>query len=333
MSIRGLRQLIGSAVFDLPRAVPRLLTRGGWPYVVNRGESWQRGDGLQGVRIAGGWSSSIHVCDVYPRMGQWLMCRALAQWPIAVESARRASLPPRVSFVIPYRGRDRAPLLRLVLDSVLAQRDIGVECIVVEQSETSVLAGLPDGVRHIHLPHPTDALTWRKSWALNVGVKAARTDIIVCHDADIVVPEKYAAEICRHFDQGSIDVAHLHRFLFCLTDEQTRSAIGERRVCPVPPECVRQHWQGGTVAIRREAFYQIGGFDEAFVGWTGEDREFYDRCLALRVVNAGYLPFVHLHHPPQQSKCGPERDQSLRYFGEVMRTPRDERIERLRQDA
>ena len=46
----------------------------------------------------------------------------------------------------------------------------------------------------------------------------------------------------------------------------------------------------------------IGGFDEGFVDWGGEDDEFYDRCGLLGHCRSGYLPFLHLWHPPQPDR-------------------------------
>lgn len=46
----------------------------------------------------------------------------------------------------------------------------------------------------------------------------------------------------------------------------------------------------------------IGGFDEEFIGWGGEDNEFWDRCLTRKTWEWTYLPIVHVWHEPQQGK-------------------------------
>jgi hypothetical protein len=72
--------------------------------------------------------------------------------------------------------------------------------------------------------------------------------------------------------------------------------------CSEAPERVFQNWKGGTIAISKEAFFSIGGFDEGFVDWGGEDDEFYHRCSAIRHFTFGYIPFVHLWHAPQPDR-------------------------------
>ena len=59
---------------------------------------------------------------------------------------------------------------------------------------------------------------------------------------------------------------------------------------------------GGSIAISRQTFFEIGGFDEAFLGWGGEDNEFWDRAQSRRVWPYAYLPFVHLWHELQSGK-------------------------------
>jgi len=43
----------------------------------------------------------------------------------------------------------------------------------------------------------------------------------------------------------------------------------------------------------------LGGWDESFVGWGAEDREFFQRCATTCFYSEMYLPFVHLNHRRQ----------------------------------
>ena len=42
--------------------------------------------------------------------------------------------------------------------------------------------------------------------------------------------------------------------------------------------------------------------DEEFIGWGGEDQEFWSRCLTRKVWEYGSLPIIHLWHEPQPGK-------------------------------
>ena len=327
----SLRQRAGALLLDVPRIVPKLLSRHGWAGVRNRRDSLALSPDAIAFACEAEWSSRIHACEVFPPLGTWLMRRALEQWPVSLQWTEQAAADPQISFVIPHRGRERLPLLRVVVASILAQRGVAVECVVVEQSAEREVSGLPAAVRVIHVPFPSDPQPWRKSLAFNQGVAAARAGIVVCHDGDIVVPDLYAAEIVRLLVRDGYEVAFPQRFLFDMSAADTDAIVHRtpERLTAVKPESVRQNWRGGTVAIRKTAFQRIGGFDERFVGWGGEDFEFYDRALTLRGYRWGYLPFVHLWHPPQDTKAGEGRAANLAVYDEVMKTPRGERVRML----
>ena len=258
------------------------------------------------------------------------MRQAVNQWPFTFRDGRQAHATPKITFILPHRGRDRIPLLETVVSSILGQRGVAVECIVVEQNATREVGELLHGVRYIHLPHPVDSVSWHKSWAYNVGALAARADILVCHDADILVPQDYGREILKYLCDGDKEVVHLQRFLFCLSRNDTETvttclSLADR----CTPVRVRQNWKGGTLAIRRESFFRLGGFDERFVGWSGEDQEFYDRCRMLKGWRHGYLPFIHLWHASQETKLTQARQTSSQFTGKVMSTPREQRVREL----
>lgn len=326
---RRLRHSMGVVVFDLPRLAPQLLIPARWWQVCNREDICTLAADGHGVRVDGPWSKTIHACHVFPPLGQLLMQRALHDWPIELSDQPRESNPPCITVVIPHRGRAREQQLRLCLATFLAQRSVGVECIVVEQSPVAELGPLPPGVRHIHLAHPTDPEPWRKSWAYNVGVRVASCDLVICHDGDILVPRDYAAELCRRFQNRSLEVLHPQRFLFYLDRADSRRIQVNSRLPACTPQSVSQNWCGGTLAIRRDAYNAIGGFDERFVDWGGEDDEFYDRCRLLRQDAYGYLPFVHLWHPAQASKTGPARQASEAFLQSVLQIPAADRIANL----
>ncbi|MDD5544340.1 MAG: glycosyltransferase family 2 protein [Acidobacteriia bacterium] len=259
------------------------------------------------------------------------MRRALQEWPIELAQNPPRQGKPDLTFVIPFRGEDRLPLLKMTVQSILAQRGVAVECLVVEQSREPVVAGLPPTVIHLHLPCPDDEDGWHKSWAFNEGVRKAQSQIVVCHDADILAPCDYGKEICRYIRDEGREFVHLQRFLFRLDETNTRRLVSTGRVSDCAPEEVWQNWLGGTIAIRKEAFFRIGGYDEQFVDWGGEDNEFYDRCDVLNKYDFEYLPFIHLWHDPQSTKFSEVRAKNLELMEELLRIPAEERIRKLTQ--
>jgi hypothetical protein len=85
---------------------------------------------------------------------------------------------------------------------------------------------------------------------------------------------------------------------------------------------------GGSVAMARDAFFAIGGFDESFVGWGGEDNEFWQRALVRKTWPYGYLPLVHLWHAPQPEKAS-RKPVGARSLREIFMLPPERRIAAL----
>ena len=87
---------------------------------------------------------------------------------------------------------------------------------------------------------------------------------------------------------------------------------------------------GGSLAMARSAFFAIGGYDESFIGWGGEDNEFWERAQTRRVWPFGYLPMVHLWHAAQPRKTDPD-NPTLRHYEALSRIAVDKRIAELRK--
>jgi N-terminal domain of galactosyltransferase len=306
-----LRHRLGALAYDWPRFRRAMSGRGKWVAFRNRGERLSIDAATGGARCEWVFSSDLHIANVFPSTGRALMRRALGEWPIESAETPRVSGTPRVSFIIGHRGEARLPLLLETLGSIAAQRDVAIECIVVEQS-VAPTATLPPWVRRVHTLIESDALPYNRSWAFNAGAKVAQSKLLVLHDNDILVPAAYASELVKRHGEGN-EFIDLKRFLFYLD--------GQKQL-----ERVSQNLLGGSIAADRDAYFAIGGFDESFVGWGGEDNELWERAATRRTFTFGYLPFVHLWHAPQPEKPAAQTAGGAQRFAELSRVAVEERI-------
>ena len=330
--MKPIRQIVGALLFDMPRTRAALRKPEGWVNVTNRVDIISRSSDPTGIRCLSESTSSLHVCDIFPSVGRKLFQRALQTWSFEMAKTVRFSENPQFSFVIPHRGAERQPLLEATIRSIAALSG-EVECIVVEQDERPQLRNLPGNVRHLHAPHPVENNSWHKSFAFNQGVKEARAEIVICHDGDIAVPSNYLDVIRTHLIHRKQEVIFPQRFLFYLKQPTTSQILKQQNLSSLfdaIPEMVKQNWTGGTLAITKHAYWKVGGFDESFTGWTGEDREFYDRCETLDGWFFGYVPFVHFWHPPQPGRVTPlMRQQALNFTKSRLAVDRAERVRQL----
>jgi hypothetical protein len=325
------RQLLGVLIKDLPIYAPALLRGGDACLAVrNRAERLEPAPEATGYRCDWRWASDLHAPKVIPVLGRLLMRRALAAHPIRLRDAGDAPCEkPEVSFLIGHRGAQRIPHLLATLRSIAAQEGAAVECVVVEQDTVSILGPhLPPWVRLVHTPPPTPDMPYSRSWSFNVAARQARSPVLVLHDGDLLVPADYASQILDRVRRG-YDVANLKRFLFYLDSGHTQALFDRRAgLADGALESIAQNLEGGSIAITAAAFDAIGGMDESFVGWGGEDNEFWERAQTLRAWTWGNLPMVHLWHAAQPGKQDGRGTAAQRY-GALAQVSPEVRIRRL----
>jgi hypothetical protein len=335
-ALQSLKTRVGALVYDWPRLEMSLRGLGPYrdlrtPWIGMRNRNERLVIDGRGARCEWVFTSDLHIARVFPSAGARLMRRALRDWPIEFRDTMTPSDRPSVSFIIGHRGVDRLPHLLATLQSVAAQRDVDVECIVVEQSTApQIVASLPPWVRHLHTPLPALDYPYNRSWAFNAGARLALGEVLILHDNDMLCPFRYAAEAIARAREGW-SFLELKRFLFYFDEGTTREVFATPRVPDRTPENVLQNALGGSIAVTRDAFFDVGGFDESFVGWGGEDNEFWERAETTKAVNAfGYLPFAHLWHAPQSGKQSAVAPAVRRYH-ELKDVPAEARIEKLRR--
>jgi hypothetical protein len=280
----------------------------------------------RGFRCEWRFVHDLHIANVLPSTGKRLMRVALARWPVTLAEGPRNAGAPAATFVIGHRGLERLPHLLATLRSIAGQ-NVPVECIVVEQSPAPEIGPtLPPWVRYLHTPVPRD-LPYCRSWTLNAGVRHALSDVVILHDNDIVVPEAYAAEAVARVAEGW-RFANLKRFTFYLAPNDSARVFSSGSVSPSVATVV-QNLHGASIVADRAAYEAIGGYDESFIGWGGEDNDFWDRAATTeRIYDFGYLPMIHLHHEDQPGKRTRDTAAIARYK-ELEAIPPRERIARL----
>lgn len=136
-----------------------------------------------------------------------------------------------------------------------------------------------------------------------VGLLDPAVDTLVLADAD-TIPRSYAqiAEAAwgAFTNDGLVYCADAIR---CLTQTETETARHWREVCGAKGDGGREtDSMSGLIAIRRDCFAQVGGFDPAYVGYGFEDLDFRRRCASNWPVRSVRGEALHFWHEPDPDK-------------------------------
>jgi len=300
-----------------------------WLELCNRNETLTVDD-VTGGRVCQ-WpdSSLLTAVSVFPSLGARLSRRLLMDWPVGIGTAETAQLAaaPAISFLVPICGVDRLDQFFSSLKSALGQVGVSSEVVVVEQSSESLLAKrLPHGVTYLHqLCEINDQ--FNKSRALNAAARLAQGAGLIILDADLVLPNTFA-ETC-HRALVKVDAVRPVRWLLYLLPPDDVQGAGDFQLDNLTKVESIVSNTPMPIALRRSAYWEIGGHDEAYIGWGGEDTEFLDRLRTKNVSQGGWLPIWHLWHAPAAKKADGSRNRDLHLA--KMRVPAQERITRLVQ--
>jgi hypothetical protein len=171
-----------------------------------------------------------------------------------------------------------------------------------------------------------DSKEINKSKAVNLAAKKATRDIFVVADADVVYDPNLIEEAIKVLRKGG--------FVVPFTEVLNVGYDGTKRLRKTKPkwpldiksgEYYKSDWvyegfAGKLFVISRENFEAVGGFDERFIGWGGEDDAFSHaaRTICGKLINLEGKVF-HLWHPASSYATNPNGKSNGKLLGRYER--------------
>lgn len=217
----------------------------------------------------------------------------------------------RAVIVIPFRDRVGGARTRNLLACLAALRDQDghggeVSVTVVESDSAPTWRDTVEPLVDHYVFARHDG-RFNKSWAVNVGVRATPGEpgVICVLDTDILVDRRFLSRnLDRMAREPELSAFLPYRRMFCLDPESSTAAIRrrcERDEADVPLDAVRslvlKEPPGACLWARTTTFDAIGGFDERYQGWGGEDDDVVARLSLAGRFTRFDDPLLHLAHP------------------------------------
>jgi len=226
------------------------------------------------------------------------------------ERTASADVDPEILVVIPISDRTGGGRLRNLLACLLALRDQSFprhryRVTVVEFDERPRWRPLVEPLVD-HYLHVEGHGLFNKSWVLNVGVRhtPGSPRLLCLLDADILVDREFLERNHARFADRELDAQLPHTEMLSMDQPSSDRAIQERcsaGTSEAPLTGVRglllRDCPGGCLWVRSEVFHRIGGLDERYRGWGGEDEDMLYRTAMAGALTQFDDVFLHLWHP------------------------------------
>jgi len=225
-----------------------------------------------------------------------------------------------VSLIISTYNRPEA--LAKVLAGVSRQTRPPNEILIADDGSAEPTRSLIDNwknrsavpVSHIWHPHKG----FRKTIILNQAIRAVQGDYIIFLDGDCVPHARFIADHEALAEKGFwvqgrrsfVKSKYVDNFDPATTSIWQWSLFGRMsgafKAIRLPSPIIRRGTEqrgliGCNMAIWRDDLVAINGFDEAYIGWGGEDSDIGSRLYHLgrpRKFVYGHAIVYHLNHPP-----------------------------------
>lgn len=212
-----------------------------------------------------------------------------------------------ITLVTTFRARDAQRVRNLETILRWYEQMPHWELLVIEQDREPHLdsSAWSASARHVFLPNSGP---FNKGWGMNTGARLAANDVLLFCDADLLLPLT-ALQTGENLARRRVAAVNPYDRLIELDEDETeallradptqiapdfdapraRSERGNREQLP---------FCGGAFFMRRSMHRQLGGFDERYLGWGGEDDALSTKLLrsTSSVASLESRSAIHLWH-------------------------------------
>lgn len=201
---------------------------------------------------------------------------------------------PEVTYIIPFRDTNRNEAIIDVIRNIKSQLFPRIEIILMEHdTELKVKSSFIDTIKH-YLSNSNKS-DFTKSKAINDGIKYVTTNMLVLHDADMIIESNYTKRIYDLLMK--YDGVHIGKNVLYL-DRQSSANL--HKDLELKNNYSAERWvtyfEGGSLGCTKDTFIKIGGFDERFIGYGCEDCDFFERLSTTNFYNKRESTFIHIWH-------------------------------------
>ena len=232
-----------------------------------------------------------------------------------------------ISFITTVRITEERRARNLWFTVDWHQRYCDWEWVIIEQDIAPRLDAfpLPPGLKRLFVVNPGP---FNKSWGFNVGARVARGDLLYFCDADLVVAEpslKTTVSLCTE----PVLAVNPYDALADLDQKESDALLAGESLPRFDCNDVTAHrgdgealcFCSGAFLLRRSLHQQMGGFDERYPGWCGEDLAMAVRLVRttarVAVVEGSIALRLWGHREPAIAFDNPHYQASLAHLDEL----------------
>jgi hypothetical protein len=235
----------------------------------------------------------------------------------------------KIYTVIPFRNRYKH--LQSTLKTLISSKNknnIDVGIIVVENSETPIykekIGNLFPEVDYIWIN--SSGHIFNKCVTQNLGAYLTKSEYLHFHDTDLLVPENFYYELLKKLEKFDTVQCFNKRRVNLVKKEATWDFFNSETLDMVKdPKNYTESGKGapgGSIAIKRNLFDLVGGFDAHFFwGYSIEDAFFWEKIERISKIETLSDPGVEVYHlwHPSCNFLNPNQARERLIFDKVKR--------------
>jgi glycosyltransferase involved in cell wall biosynthesis len=160
--------------------------------------------------------------------------------------------------------------------------------------------GIPD--QHIILKYESK---YNKAWCMNVAARHSRTDWLVFCDADMLFGKEYLYKV------NLWRTKTIPRDPFFIGWDSLMKLPGKSEHIARTLDPTAALTAGGIFWVHKNFFWQVGGMNENYFGYGGEDNDFWIRVNVTlggaSTINVRRAPYALVHSYHDDAEPSPER--------------------------